>query len=56
MVRQDVQRRLLYDMDTAITSLPRKDQAITLQGATDCTEVVQLTGCYHDLLQTWADS
>ena len=55
MVCADAQRRLLYDMDTAIISQRCKDQAITLQGATDCAEVVQLTGCYHNLLRMWAD-
>jgi PKHD-type hydroxylase len=48
MVRQDAQRRLLYDMDMAILDLRR-------QGG-DTAEVVKLTGCYHNLLRMWADT
>jgi len=48
MVRQDAQRRLLYDMDMAILDLRRKGG--------DTAEVVKLTGCYHNLLRMWADT
>jgi PKHD-type hydroxylase len=48
MVRQDAQRRLLFDMDMAILEL-RKCGG-------DTAEVVKLTGCYHNLLRMWADT
>lgn len=48
MVRLDAQRRLLYDMDMAILALR--------QSGGDSPEVVQLTGCYHNLLRMWADT
>ena len=55
MVRQDAQRRLLYEMDMAITSLRQKhfDQAGVK--STESPEVIKLTGCYHNLLRMWAD-
>jgi PKHD-type hydroxylase len=60
MVRSDAQRRLLYDMDMAITALRRQDLAQNSQlGQSplggDRPEVVKLTGCYHNLLRMWAD-
>ena len=55
MVRADAQRRLLYDMDMAITSLRQKDMAQATPGSTESQEVVTLTGCYHNLLRMWAD-
>ena len=57
MVRTDAQRRLLYDMDMAITGLRQKDLDKATNGKphTDSPEVVQLTGCYHNLLRMWAD-
>ncbi|MEO8022538.1 Fe2+-dependent dioxygenase [Polaromonas sp.] len=58
MVRQDAQRRLLYDMDMAITALRRKElqQAANKPvGAAESPEVVSLTGCYHNLLRMWAE-
>ena len=56
MVRADAQRRLLYDMDMAITALRQQDraQADLLDGG-DRAEVVKLTGCYHNLLRMWAE-
>jgi PKHD-type hydroxylase len=51
MVRQDAQRRLLFDMDMAILALRQK----TLANEGDSAEVVTLTGCYHNLLRMWAD-
>jgi PKHD-type hydroxylase len=48
MVRNDEQRRLLYDMDRAIMALRAAHG--------DDDEVVRLTGCYHNLLRMWADT
>jgi len=58
MVRRDDQRRLLYEMDMAITALRHQDLAARRalapeQGESD--ELVRLTGCYHNLLRMWAD-
>lgn len=55
MVRHDAQRRLLYEMDMAITSLRQKDMAQSAPGTAESPEVVRLTGCYHNLLRMWAD-
>ena len=55
MVRADAQRRLLYDMDMAITALRQKDMAKAVPGSAESSEVVALTGCYHNLLRMWAD-
>ncbi|CAM3366917.1 Fe2+-dependent dioxygenase [Polaromonas hydrogenivorans] len=55
MVRADAQRRLLYEMDMAITSLRQKDLAQSAQGTAESPEVVRLTGCYHNLLRMWAE-
>jgi PKHD-type hydroxylase len=47
MVRDDGQRTLLFDLDTAIQRLnPSKP---------DDSAVVQLTGVYHNLLRRWAE-
>jgi PKHD-type hydroxylase len=54
MVRRDDQRRLLYDMDMAILALRQKNHQTDPQAA-DGEEVVQLTGCYHNLLRMWCD-
>ena len=58
MVRRDDQRRLLYDMDMAITAL-RQQEVDGRRGrapqTTESAEVVRLTGCYHNLLRMWAD-
>lgn len=48
MVRDDGQRRLLYEMDMALLQLRET------VGETDA--VVKLTGTYHNLLRLWADS
>lgn len=48
MVRDDGQRRLLYEMDMALLQLRET------VGETDA--VVKLTGTYHNLLRRWADS
>lgn len=57
MVRSDAQRRLLYEMDMAITALRQKDldQAGGDRAHAESNEVVRLTGCYHNLLRMWAD-
>jgi len=55
MVRADAQRRLLYEMDMAITSLRQKNMAQAAPGSAESSEVVRLTGCYHNLLRMWAD-
>jgi PKHD-type hydroxylase len=47
MVRDDGQRTLLFDLDTAIQRVkPAKP---------DDSTVVQLTGVYHNLLRRWAE-
>lgn len=48
MIRDDGQRRMLLEMDTAITQL-------TGTGA-DREAVLQLTGVYHNLLRQWAET
>ena len=47
MIRDDGQRTLLYDLDTAIQSVS--------QQRPDDPATVQLTGVYHNLLRRWAD-
>lgn len=47
MVREDGQRTLLYDMDTAIQRL--------LRDHPDHPSGVQFTGVYHNLLRQWMD-
>ena len=47
MVRDDSQRRLLFEMDSTIERL-RLGQA-------DAEAVLQLTGIYHNLLRGWAE-
>lgn len=46
MVRDDAQRTLLFDLDTAIQRLN--------QTSADARSLVQLTGSYHNLLRMWA--
>ena len=55
MVRADAQRRLLYEMDMAITALRQQALAAASQGTGESAEVVRLTGCYHNLMRMWAD-
>ena len=47
MIRDDAQRRLLFEMDASIESL-RRSKA-------DAAAVLQLTGIYHNLLRRWAE-
>jgi PKHD-type hydroxylase len=53
MVRQDAQRTLLFDLDTAIQRLatvPCPDGTLVVKET-----AVQLTGVYHNLLRQWAE-
>jgi PKHD-type hydroxylase len=53
MVRQDAQRTLLFDLDTAIQRLAAVPLA---EGGTVVKSTgVQLTGVYHNLLRQWAE-
>lgn len=47
MVRDDGERTLLFDLDSAIRNLN--------QAATSHATAVQLTGVYHNLLRKWAE-
>jgi PKHD-type hydroxylase len=48
LVRCTAQRRLLFDMDTALQRLRQRDG--------ESAEAVALTGTYHNLLRLWADT
>jgi PKHD-type hydroxylase len=48
MIRDDHARRLVFDLDTAIQGL------VGRLGSND-TEVVRLSGIYHNLIRYWAD-
>lgn len=48
MVRSDEQRRLLHEMDLALTALR--------SNAGESAETVALTGTYHNLIRMWADT
>ena len=48
MVRDPAQRRLLYEMDMALLQLR--------QTVGETEPVVRLTGTYHNLLRSWAES
>jgi PKHD-type hydroxylase len=52
MVRDDGQRSLLFDLDTAIQRIAASDSA---QAAGVKESSVQLTGVYHNLLRQWAE-
>ena len=47
MVREDAERTLLFDLDSAIQYVSRD--------MPDHPAAVQLTGVYHNLLRRWAD-
>lgn len=47
MIRDDGQRTLLFDLDTAIQRLH--------VGNADEAALVRLTGCYHNLLRMWGE-
>ncbi|MGZ8251944.1 MAG: Fe2+-dependent dioxygenase [Methylophilaceae bacterium] len=48
MIREDVQRTLLFDMDASIASLR--------QQTGDSDAVIRMTGIYHNLIRMWADT
>lgn len=48
MVRDDTQRALLFQLDNAI-------QKIAAERGSGDSEVISLTGVYHNLLRMWAD-
>ena len=48
LVRDDTRRRMLLEMDTALTRL-------RTSGA-EAAAVLQLTGVYHNLLRQWAET
>jgi PKHD-type hydroxylase len=48
LVRDDRQRRMLFELDLSI-------QKLTADGA-DGDAVLQLTGIYHNLLRLWSDT
>lgn len=48
LVRCQVQRRMLYELDQAIAALREREP--------DAAEVVSLTGHYHNLLRMWAET
>ncbi|WP_312400796.1 Fe2+-dependent dioxygenase [Stenotrophomonas indicatrix] len=47
MIRDDVQRRLLWEMDTSIERLRQTNG--------DADAVLQLTGVYHNMLRRWSE-
>jgi PKHD-type hydroxylase len=49
MVRDDGQRRTLFDLDTAI-------QAVGADRGQGDAAIIKLTGVYHNLLRRWADA
>lgn len=51
MVRDDADRALLFDLDTAIQDINRTQD----EGAPASPIAVQLTGVYHNLLRRWAE-
>ena len=53
MVRSTEQRRLLFDLDVSIVNLRQESE---LLNQSDSPALVQLTGCYHNLLRMWADT
>jgi PKHD-type hydroxylase len=52
MIRQDAQRSLLFDLDTAIQRLAGSPDAETPEVK---QSTVQLTGVYHNLLRQWVE-
>lgn len=48
MLREDAQRRLMFDLDVSIRQLT--------QATPDHAALVRLTGVYHNLLRRWADT
>ena len=50
MIRDEAQRTILFDLDTAIQSL-----AVDLAATPNHPSTLQLTAVYHNLLRQWAD-
>ena len=50
MVRDDVRRSLLFDLDRSIVGLYQ-----SMADAQDRPELLTLAGCYHNLLRQWAE-
>ncbi len=50
MIRDNAQRRLLFDMDQSIISLHQQ-----LPNSLENPELLKLAGCYHNLLRQWAE-
>jgi PKHD-type hydroxylase len=50
MIRDDAQRRVLYDLDQAIIKLHQQ-----LPNSLENPELLSLAGCYHNLLRQWAE-
>lgn len=48
MVRDEAKRDILYELDTALQQLGRD--------APDHPSLVQIAGCYHNLLRLWSDT
>jgi PKHD-type hydroxylase len=48
LLREDAQRRLMFELDTSIRRLT--------QDVPEHPALVQLTGVYHNLLRRWADT
>jgi PKHD-type hydroxylase len=48
MIRDEAARAMLFELDTAIQSLRKRNG--------DCEEVLSLTGLYHNLVRRWADA
>jgi PKHD-type hydroxylase len=48
MIRDDTQRRVLFDLDVAV-------QRLVAELGQAHSSVVALTGTYHNLLRMWAD-
>ncbi|MFC5741991.1 Fe2+-dependent dioxygenase [Dyella tabacisoli] len=49
LVRDEAQRRILFDLDVAI-------QTLTQQAASDRPTLLSLTGVYHNLLRQWSEA
>jgi PKHD-type hydroxylase len=48
MVREEAKRDILFELDTALQQLGRD--------AADHPSLVQIAGCYHNLLRLWSDT
>jgi PKHD-type hydroxylase len=49
MIRSDAHRTMLFDLDQTI-------QSLAMRLGTGDSEVVRLTGIYHNLIRTWAET